>query len=173
MAQWRRSCRHALGPSLAILDAEAIAVGKCVGEGFLVRDEDDPLHDALESLQLLDHYFLSLAIEGSESLIDDDALTASVVAGDLADGQRQAHRHSEPLAAAQEGDGDRLATARRTVHSHLVPRLVRAISTVIGIAAPKLQVQVAGGKSLKDVVRAFDNLPFGLPHEIELQPLLA
>jgi len=79
------------------VNAEAIAVGKCVGKGFLVRDEDDPLHDALEPLQLLDHYFLALTIEGTESFINDDALSTMVIAGDLADCQRQADCHAEAL----------------------------------------------------------------------------
>src|SRR5258708_26954018 len=54
----------------------------CVGERFLVRDEDDPLHDALEPLQLLDHYFLALAIEELQRLQRSEEHTSELQSPD-------------------------------------------------------------------------------------------
>ena len=97
---------HRRGP---VGQLEAVAVRERIRKLFLMRHQHDAAQLAAQVLQFLDHRLPPILVETAKSFIDDHRFNRTMLpAGVLTNAQRQADGDAELLAAAQEGDVDRL-----------------------------------------------------------------
>ncbi len=169
-ASWALSLLKPLHPRRPAFQFKMITVAEGVGEFLLMRYQQNATHLIAQILQFLDHHLSAVTVEAAETLIDDDRFNRPMLtAGVLADAERQAHRHAELLAAAQEGHVDRPFTRFAVVRLQF-QRLAGGVA--IRLAA-QLQVQLPSGKTIKHRVGVLHDLPLRLPYKIQLQPVAA
>lgn len=145
-----------------------VAVGEGLGDVVLMGDEDDSVQVGAEVVEFLDHGLTVVGVEAAEAFVDDDAAHgAVVVAGVLADGEREGHGDAESLAAAEKRGVD-----GRGRSVGVGGQIQGAFGRLVGGDA-QLQVQRAVGKTVQDGVGVFHDLPLGRSHQVALKSLPA